>query len=274
MMLKRIKVSEYLKNFNSPLLNVNSPLIQLVPNFINNDNFQLLLESVLDTQYGDYYLREKFCVEPERVKEEVTAWYAANAYKYQGLQKSTELEYNPIENYSMTEKGTDTTNGGGMDINSYGERTITDHEGQREDENVLGQKVTDVNFPQYQDTSTTSVSPYDTNTYTQKEQQVYIHGTHKDTTTEQSHTDKYTKGSVESTSTENEREDTFEKEHHDVTEHELTRSGNVGVTTSQQMLASEREIVDFSIYLTIAKEIMKILCVRVSIENKYIIVEG
>lgn len=272
-MIKRIKLSEYLQNFSSPLLNPSSPLIQLVPNFINNDNFQLLLASVLNTQYGDYYLRQKFSLEPERAKEEVTAWYAANAYKYQGLQESTELEYNPIENYNMKERGTDTTNGGETDINSYGERTITDHEGQREDTNNIGQKVTDINYPQYQDTTTTSVSPYDTNTYTQSEQQVLQHGTHKDSTTEQTHTDIYTKGSVDSTSVENEREDTFDKEHHNTTEHELTRSGNIGVTTTQQMLASQRDIVNFSIYLTIAKEIMKILCVRVGLDDNYIIIE-
>lgn len=265
-------MSEYLKKISSPLLNVNNPVIQLVPNFINNDNFQLVLSNVLDMQYGDYYLREKFCIEPERARDEITAWYAANAYKYQGLQKSTELEYNPIENYSMIEKGTDTRKGSATDINSYGERVITDHEGQRVDNNEIAQKVSDINIPSYQDINTTATSPFDTDNFTQQQQETIQHGAHKDTTTEDAHTDVYTKGAVDSTSTENEREDVLSNEHNDKLEHELTRAGNIGVTTSQQMLASEREIVNFSIYLAIAKEIMKILCVRVGLEQNYIVV--
>lgn len=274
MLLERLTLNEYLQKISSPLLNTNSPLMQLVPNFINNNIFQLTLKEVLITQYGDYYLREKFCLEPMRARDEITAWYAANSYKYQGLQKSTELEYNPIENYSMTEKGSDITKGGSTDINAYGKRVINDVEGQREDVNNFGEKVVNVNYAEHTDINTQSVSPYDSNTYTQTNQNNMQYGQHQDSTTENSRVDNYIKGKVESTSTELEREDNFDREHHDTIEHELTRSGNIGVTTSQQMLASEREIVDFSIYLTIAKEIMKILCVRVSLENKYIVIDN
>ena len=66
-----------------------------------------------------------------------------NSYKYSGLYKTTLLEYNPIENYSMTEIGTDTRT---PNI------TITDS-------TKIGEQSNNT-------TSTDSVSPYDTQTFT------------------------------------------------------------------------------------------------------------
>ena len=40
-----------------------------------------------------------------------------------------------------------------------------------------------------------------------------------------------------------------------VLEHTLTRSGNIGVTTSQQMLQSERDIANFSVIFSYLEEI-------------------
>lgn len=48
-------------------------------------------------------------------------------------------------------------------------------------------------------------------------------------------------------------------------EHELTRSGNIGVTTSQQMIESERNVAFFSLYELIAKDIMKEICVYMGV---------
>lgn len=43
----------------------------------------------------------------------------------------------------------------------------------------------------------------------------------------------------------------------DTTEHSLTRSGNIGVTTSQQMIESERELVKFNVIDEFCKELNK-----------------
>lgn len=48
-------------------------------------------------------------------------------------------------------------------------------------------------------------------------------------------------------------------------EHELNRSGNIGVTTSQQMIESERNVAFFSLYELIAKDIMKEICVYMGV---------
>lgn len=48
-------------------------------------------------------------------------------------------------------------------------------------------------------------------------------------------------------------------------EHELTRSGNIGVTTSQQMIESERNVAFFSLYELVAKDIMKEICVYMGV---------
>lgn len=45
--------------------------------------------------------------------------------------------------------------------------------------------------------------------------------------------------------------------------HVLTRSGNIGVTTSQQMLQSEIELRQYDFYASIFKDLDKVLCLRI-----------
>lgn len=63
--------------------------------------------------------------------------------------------------------------------------------------------------------------------------------------------------------TEGQRIDTDASSSSNTNERTLTRSGNIGVTTSQQMLESERQIALFSLYKVVAKDIMDILAIRV-----------
>ena len=138
-----------------------------------------------------------------------------NSYKYSGLYKTTMLDYNPIENYSMTESGTDirTPNMTTTDSTNVGEQSNST-------------------------TSTDSVSPYDTQTFTDSNKTVVLenNGARTDSNTR-------TESGTETTT------------------HEFKRSGNIGVTTSQQMLESERKVVNFTFLKIVFRNIIDDTCI-------------
>ena len=138
-----------------------------------------------------------------------------NSYKYTGLYKTTLFEYNPIENYSMTESGTDTRtpNLSTTDIMSMGSQANST-------------------------TSTDSVSPYDSQTFTDSNKTVVTenNGAREDSNTKTE------------TGTE-------------TTKHDFKRSGNIGVTTSQQMIDSERKVVNFAFLKIVFRNIIDDTCI-------------
>ena len=138
-----------------------------------------------------------------------------NSYKYSGLYKTTLLEYNPIENYSMTETGTDT-------------RTP----------NLTTSDSMNVGEQNNSTTSIDSVSPYDMQTFTDSNKTVVSENTG-------ARTDSNTRTE---TGTE-------------TTKHDFTRSGNIGVTTSQQMLESERKVVNFTFLKIVFNNIINDTCI-------------
>ena len=138
-----------------------------------------------------------------------------NSYKYSGLYKTTLLEYNPIENYSMTEIGTDTRTPN---------LTTTDNSN-------IGSQANST-------TSTDSVSPYDTQTFTDSNKTVVSenNGARTDSNTR-----------TESGT--------------DTTTHDFKRSGNIGVTTSRQMLERERKVVNFTFLKIVFANIIDDTCI-------------
>ena len=138
-----------------------------------------------------------------------------NSYKYSGLYKTTQLEYNPIENYSMMEAGTDTRTPN---------LTTTDNSN-------IGAQANST-------TSIDSVSPYDTQTFTDSNKTVVSenNGAREDSNTKTE------------TGTE-------------ITKHDFKRTGNIGVTTSQQMIDSERKVVNFAFLKIVFSNIIDDTCI-------------
>ena len=138
-----------------------------------------------------------------------------NSYKYSGLYKTTQLEYNPIENYSMSESGTD--------IHTPNLTTT--------DRTNIGEQANST-------TSTDSVSPYDTQTFTDSNKTIVSenNGAREDSNTK----------------TETGTETTM---------HDFKRSGNIGVTTSQQMIESERKVVNFTFLKIVFRNIIDDTCI-------------
>lgn len=176
-----------------------------------------------ERDFYKYYDNENATNNSNMVKQAsdyIALYGKSHKYEYDKLVDTLSLEYNPIENYSMTEKGTDTrtpnitqTNKG-KNTNTVGVDTAI----------TTGKTTFDKSDSFINDTKTTNTG---TNTDTQD----------IDTTV---------------TTAGNEK-----------TVHELTRSGNIGVTTSQQMIESERKLAMFSVVDLFVKAIADIILIDV-----------
>lgn len=176
-----------------------------------------------ERDFYKYYDNENTTSNTNMVKQAsdyIALYGKSHKYEYDKLVDTLSLEYNPIENYFMTEKGTDTrtpnitqTNKG-KNTNTVGlDTSIT-----------TGKTTFDKSDSFINDSKTTNTG---TNTDTQD----------IDTTV---------------TTAGNEK-----------TVHEFTRSGNIGVTTSQQMIQSERELAMFSVVDMFVKAIADIILIGV-----------
>lgn len=144
--------------------------------------------------------------------------------KYNKLLATETLKYDPIENYSMTESGTDVRTPN-LISNTIASGTSSGN-------------TTDTS------TTTSAVTTYD-NTADFINQNKGTADNTNTTSTENSSTGKTTTTGTEKTT------------------HEFKRSGNIGVTTSQQMIQSEREVADFSAVVQFVTDIANIICLSI-----------
>lgn len=202
-----------------------------------------------------------------------------NKKNLERLYELTLIDYKPLENYSMVEAGTDKTEGSNNVTSNYGEQSKTNTNGAQNETVNRGARtyadveaaVTDTEAVGAK-TSTTEdkVSAYDKVDYQNSDLSETAEG-------EQSNTNQY--GERNTTHTENAYEDVTRRDavtntesinaHIDSessiesrnTTHNFTRSGNVGVTTSQQMAQSEIDLwSSFKFFDIIVNIIVKELC--------------
>lgn len=224
-MRKIITLNEWIEKF--PAINTIfdkvSADLKLFTIFTSSEMFSYFADKYGERDFYKYYDNENTTSNTDAVKrasDYITLYGKSHKYEYDKLVDTLSLEYNPIENYSMTEKGTDTrtpnitqTNKG-TNTNTAGVDTAI----------TTGKTTFDKSDSFINDTKTTNTG---TNTDTQD----------IDTTV---------------TTAGNEK-----------TEHELTRSGNIGVTTSQQMIESERKLAMFSVVDLFVKAIADIILIGV-----------
>lgn len=184
--------------------------------------------SFLTNKYGERYFYKMY--DSENVQNNtksvlqasvyISLYGKSHKYEYDKLVDTLSLEYNPIENYSMTEKGKDTRT---PDITQTNKGKNTNTVGL--DTSITTAKTTfDKSTDFINDTKTTNA------------------GTNTDT--QDINTTVTTAGN-------------------ETTAHELTRSGNIGVTTSQQMIESERKLAMFSVVDLFVKAIADIILIGV-----------
>lgn len=224
----------------------------------------------LDAIFSKYGHTPLFRPDPNWLKYYIGSWSLKNAYTWSKLYNTTILEYDPIANYDRTETATDT-------------RTMSTKGGENEDINRKG-SVTDTG------TATTTEDRSEEETNTQND--THAKGTTLERTISADNSSSYQpdnrestsgadtdtshmSGSIESNSTvsnnsnssQNSTDDTGRKlsrteDITESTEHSIRAYGNIGVTT-QQMLQSERDIVQFNIYDFIADSFKNEFCLLI-----------
>ena len=190
------------------------------------------------------------------------------SYKYIHMLETEKAEYNPIENYSMTEKGTDTRT-----PNLTNSMTSSSNTTESGTETRTPNLVTDVTSSSNSSETGTNTSATVTGVTTYDDTADFINqnkgtdNTNSETTAENTVTQKTTASGKEDTSTSRSNDNTATEKTTttgtEKTTHEFKRSGNIGVTTSQQMIQSEREVADFSALAQFVTDIANIICLSI-----------
>lgn len=178
---------------------------------------------------------------------------------WKGLYDTLSLEYNPINNYDMTETenltGTNTgtvTNSGSVD---YGKKDTHTTSG------TDTQTISGTTTPNTTTDTTRQIYAFDSSNWENSERQTENQsGTvTTENTVNDSKDETLTIQSEGSDSNENTRTDNLQN----TLERTLKRSGNIGVTTSQQMIQSERELWLWKFFDIVYADIDELLTINV-----------
>lgn len=176
---------------------------------------------------------------PEVMKDLIGVWSTGCQYEWAKLLESMNFEYNPIDNYDRTETRTLTSQGtgSGTDGGSDSYSSSKQHTGQ---DSQSGQEQ-----------NTGKVTAFNSGTLTDKNQDTgtnsnTLNSTHTDTETA---TNNYGKT----------KQETFSKSDSET----IRAHGNIGVTTTMQMIREQRDIVKFNLYDIITEEFKLRFCVLI-----------
>ena len=263
---------------------------------INDTTFQSVLSDYISFNHGNlnirYTLEDSVTNNPSILQNIIVNWYNTHKYQYETLYNTTLLKYEPLQNYDRTEEITDTTERNGTDNTNFGSRTDTsivnnttnigaqDNTNTDDETTKIGVINTETNSSTSKKGSESNekeVAPYDAETYYNQEKDTLSFtnrsDTNNSTTTTNARTDTRTNTNTEKVgarkdTTESSTSNTF-GEHTDATNrnenetytHSSHIYGNIGVTTSQQMLQSEREVAYFNFVSIVAHDIIKLIAI-------------
>ena len=279
---------------NNPFTNVDFMENGYTP--LNDTTFQSVLSDYISFNHGNldirYTLEEPVLKNPSIIQNAVVNWYNTHKYQYEKLYNTTLLKYEPLQNYDRTEEITDETERTGTGDTTFGSRVDTstvnnttnigaqDNTNTDNETTKIGTINTETNSSTSKKGSETNekeVAPYDSETYYNQEKDTLSFtnrsDTNNSTTTTNARTDTRTNTNTEKVGA---RKDTAESStsntfggHTDATSrnenetytHKSRMYGNIGVTTSQQMLQSEREVAYFNFVSIVAHDIIKLIAI-------------
>ena len=254
----------------------------------------------INPKYGYISSSDDIYLDSNEMTYVLDSIFAENFYKYQTLLSTLSLEYNPIWNVDSEETATETRDGR-TEATAYGAVTKTMTNASRTNQYTHGAEKETTKNPQVAVTeqrgavnttsgiqsgnkveTTTNFNSQMNDTVdwynhdrSEKVTQPYSEysnkGQHTDTITTPAHnveldkdsfTDNETLGSHTDTEGTNQHTDTVTKQPYEDVTH-IVRQGNIGTTTTQQMITEERELAKFSLLDIIAKDFVKALCIAV-----------
>lgn len=279
---------------NNPFTNTDFMVNGYAP--LNDTSFQTTLRDYISFNHGDleirYRLEDSALENPSIIQNIIVNLYNANKYEYETLYNTTLLKYEPLQNYDRTEEVTDNTERNGTNDTTFGSRTDistannTTNIGAQDNTNTDNEttKIGAINTETNSSTSKKGsesnekeVAPYDSETYYNQEKDTLSFtnrsDTNNSTTNTNARTDTRTNTTTEKvgarqdtteSSTSNifgEHTDASSKNENETYTHKSHMYGNIGVTTSQQMLESEREVAYFNFVSIVAHDIIKLIAI-------------
>lgn len=248
--------------------------IPLIPNFFNTPDFNFLDEYFTNYKAFDTVISSKqggrllLFDDDNTIDSLLLASPYMNKYKWSKLYATLALEYNPIENYDRQEtstrkpdltterhyKGSEKTTYSGAETNTHtgstdrvqsGGQTTIEKPGaiRTHERNSFNPAEPTMEYRDTDSGTNTTDTTYKDVTVTEKYNAIQ----NKKDFTGRNDLKEYQN-----------REDTETVQGQDVTE---TRThGNIGVTTSQQMIQSEREVASFNYILTVLNDVVNDIC--------------
>lgn len=189
----------------------------------------------LDTIYQRCGLTPLYHPDPAWLKFYVGRWCSKNAKTWEELYKTTVQDYNPIYNYDRTEETTDTRSG---------TRTLSED--------------TSSNTKQNGDTSVTDTSSDNSEHTTSADNSDTYEPGYKDVSSRQDTQASESSNRVDVTGDRAVDETTGE-----TYSHKMRAFGNVGVTTTQEMLSAQRTLVRYNVYDEIADSFKEEFCLYI-----------
>ena len=248
-----IKLIDYVKNVSNIFP---SDVTYYAP--FDSADFKAQLVDYIMMAYSNLQIRPTLEDYVDGIPDLVVSLLNSKKYSYVKLWETTQLEYDPLENYSMTESGKDTASG--TISNTIGSQTS---ETSGNNATTYGQSVQTgktTNTKTGSQTDGRYTVPYDTSEEQLAEKTKTDYSNIKDSAegsvTNAEHTDSAT---TTTNTTLGARTDNGTNS--STTTHEFKRSGNIGVTTSQQMLQSQRDIAMFNFMSIVAHDIIKLITI-------------
>ena len=186
----------------------------------------------------------------ETLVDYLTVFASSMAYKWDNLIKTTKLDYNPIWNVD----GTEIRKRSAVDnyTQESGTTNVTEDIGERTNTSTIGERINKSTPGKVTQLTENAVVNSDKLKTANK------------VTTENTSQTVDTLGQGIDTIKSNPATDTKEIQHGKKTSEsfneEFTRTGNIGVTSTQSLIAQQRRIVDFNILRTIAHDVAYVIC--------------
>lgn len=161
----------------------------------------------------------------EEIEATVGVAFLVYGSKWAKLYNTLDLEYNPLWNVDAEIK----------EERDIAKRHTEDDFAEREDTNTYGLTTGNTTFGATTDTVDNKTTPYDSQTYRNLSQQEKSSLEHVDNYQTDEHEDTLKKGAHKDSHDEDAYKDTIT----------TTRTGNIGLTSSQELLEKERSVSDF-----------------------------
>lgn len=193
--------------------------------------------------YGDpYFIQSMIAIWSDRWYPTFERWY-----------KALSIEYNPLENYDRREDWTDAGSRNRSNTGSVNSANSIQNSEKQKDRNSLNS----LSSSDTKDTNEHTVSAYDSSTY-QPDNKDEKSTKDNNTTASISDADRSINGSTNAVNTSQSRDSESENTGNI---HSGRTHGNIGVTTSQQMLQAELDIARFNLYDEAADLFLQEFCV-------------